>query len=69
MLLDIEQIIPVKESTDYFIKMADKAKESQSAKVSNKGIGELRKRYWTELLAQFADVSKQFQNVSPSTDQ
>ena len=69
LLLDIEQIIPVKESTDYFIKMADKAKESQNAKVSNKGIGELRKRYWTELLAQFADVSKQFQNVSPSTDQ
>lgn len=68
LLLDIEQIIPVKEAADYYIKMADKAKESQSIKESNKGIEELRKRYWLELLEQFATVSKQFQNVNPSTD-
>lgn len=68
LLLDIEQIIPVKEAADYYIKMADKKKESQSAKESNKGIFELRKRYWTELLEQYLSVSKQFQNVSPSTD-
>lgn len=68
LLLDIEQIIPVKEAADYYIKMADKAKESQSVKESNKGIEELRKRYWIELLEQFAIVSKQFQNVNPSTD-
>ena len=58
----------VKEAADYYIKMADKAKESQSVKESNKGIEELRKRYWLELLEQFATVSKQFQNVNPSTD-
>ena len=68
LLLDIEQIIPVKEAADYYIKMADKAKESQSVKDSNKGIKELRKRYWIELLEQFITVSKQFQNVNPSTD-
>ena len=64
LLLDIEQIIPVKESADYFIKMADKAKESQNVR----GKKELYKRYWAELLAQFATVSDQFQNVNPSTD-
>lgn len=69
LLLDIEQIIPVKEAADYYIKMADKKKESQSEKESNKGIKKLRKRYWIELLEQYASVSKQFQNVSPSTDQ
>lgn len=68
LLLDIEQIIPVKEATDYYIKMADKAKESQSVKESQKGIGELRKRYWLELLEQFSKVSKQFQNVNTSTE-
>lgn len=68
LLLDIEQIIPVKEATDYYIKMADKAKESQSVKATNKGIGELRRQYWVELLEQFGTVTQQYQNVNPSTD-
>ncbi len=68
LLLDIEQIIPVKEATDYYIKMADKAKEAQSTKESNKDIEELRKRYWIELLDKFNAISKQYQNVNPSKD-
>lgn len=68
LLLDIEQIIPVKEAADYLIKMADKAKESQAIKESSKGIEELRRKYWAELLEKFNSISKQFQNVNPSTD-
>ncbi|MBO5461588.1 MAG: DUF4268 domain-containing protein [Ruminococcus sp.] len=68
LFLDIEQIIPVKEAEDYIIKMADKAKESQTVKENSRGIEELRKQYWTELLEQFGKVSKQFQNVNPSAD-
>lgn len=68
LLLDIEQIIPVKEAEEYLIKMADKTKEAQSVKEANKGIDELRRRYWTALLDKFNTVSKQFQNVNPSTD-
>lgn len=68
LILDIEQIIPVKEAADYYIKMADKAKESQNIKESNSGSQELRKQYWFELLEQFKGVSKQFQNVNASTD-
>lgn len=68
LLLDIEQIIPVKEAEEYLIKMADKAKEAQSVKETNKGVEEIRRRYWTALLEKFNTVSKQFQNVNPSTD-
>lgn len=68
LLLDMEQIIPVKEATDYYIKMADKANESRSVKESAKYTAELRKRYWAELLRQFSGVSKTFQNVNPSAD-
>lgn len=48
--------------------MADKAKETQSAKDSNREIVEIRKRYWSELLEQFATKSKQFLNVNPGND-
>ena len=68
LLLDIEQIIPVKEAEEYLIKMADKTKEAQSVKEANKGIDELRRKYWTALLEKFNTISKQFQNVNPSTD-
>ncbi len=68
LLLDIEQIIPVKEAAEYYVRMADKAKESQSIKESNRGIKEIRRRYWLELLEQFNSVSKQFQNVNPTDD-
>ena len=68
LLLDIEQIIPVKEAEDYLIKMADKAKEAESAKESSRSILALRKKYWGELLDKFNTVSHQFQNVNPGTD-
>ncbi len=68
LLLDIEQIIPVKEAEEYIIKMADKAKEAESAKESTKGMLALRKKYWGELLDMFNRVSHQFQNVNPGTD-
>lgn len=69
LLLDIEQIIPVKEAQDYMIKMADKMKESESVKESNRGIEMLRKKYWGELLEQFKKVSSRlFKNVNPSKD-
>lgn len=67
-MLDIEQIIPVKETEEYIIKMADKAKEAQETKESSKGIEMLRKKFWSELLESFNTVSKQFQNINPTTD-
>lgn len=68
LLLDMEQIIPVKEAEEYLIKMADKAKEAQTVRENSKGIEELRRKYWTELLDKFNRISKQFQNINPSSD-
>lgn len=68
LLLDIEQIIPVKEAEEYLIKMADKAKEVQNTKEINKGILETRKKYWSTLLDKYNKIQKQFLNVNPSTD-
>ena len=68
LFLDIEQIIPVKEAEEYMIKMADKAKESQSVQSSSSQIEEIRKAYWTSLLSRFNSVSKIYANVNPSTD-
>ena len=68
LLLDIEQIIPVKEAEDYLIKMADKAKEAESAKESSRSLLALRKKYWGELLEKYNSIAHQFQNVNPGTD-
>lgn len=68
MLLDIEQIIPVKEAEEYLIKMADKAKEVHDTKEMSKSILEIRKKYWTKLLDSYNKDNKQFANVNPSTD-
>lgn len=68
VLLDMEQIIPVKEAEDYIIKMADKTREEKEVKETNRGIYELRKIFWAELLEKFNTVSSQFKNVSPSAD-
>jgi hypothetical protein len=68
VLLDIEQIIPVKEAEDYLIKMADKTREEKEFKETNNSIMELRKLFWTELLAEFNKISSQYKNVNPSVD-
>ncbi|NLD50726.1 MAG: DUF4268 domain-containing protein [Clostridiaceae bacterium] len=68
VLLDMEQIIPVKEAEEYMIKMADKTREEMEVKETNQGIFELRKEFWTELLNRFNTVSQQYKNVSPGVD-
>jgi len=68
VLLDIEQIIPVKEAEDYLIKMADKNREEKEFKETNNSIMELRKLFWTELLAEFNKISSQYKNVNPGPD-
>lgn len=68
VLLDLEQIIPVKEAEDYMIKMADKKREEKEVKEINRDISELRKKFWGELLAKYNEVSPQYKNVNPTTD-
>lgn len=68
VLLDIEQIIPVKEAEEYLIKMADKSREEKEVKETNRDIYELRKVFWAELLEQFNTISSQYKNVNPGYD-
>lgn len=68
ILLDIEQIIPVKEAEEYIIKMADKSREEKEIKETNRDLYELRKIFWIELLDKFNVMSPQYKNVSPGYD-
>ncbi|HOT58738.1 MAG TPA: DUF4268 domain-containing protein, partial [Spirochaetales bacterium] len=68
ILLDMEQIIPVKEAEEYIIKMADKTREEKEVKETNRGIEDLRKTFWTELLVKFNEISTQYKNVNPGFD-
>lgn len=66
LFLTMEQIIPVKETADYIIQMADKAKEVQNDKDNTKDIENIRKKYWIKLLEIFNERSQQYKNISPS---
>jgi hypothetical protein len=68
ILLDIEQIISVKEAEEYIIKMADKNREEKEVKEINRDIHELRKQFWAKLLENFNKISTQYRNVNPSVD-
>ena len=61
ILLDIEQIIPIKGAEEYMISMADKAKEDESTKASSNKTGNLRKRN-AEDVQGFAGKGKKTKN-------
>ncbi|QIQ86029.1 DUF4268 domain-containing protein [Erythrobacter sp.] len=69
LLLDMQQIIPPPEATDYMIKMSQKDSEEKSAKGAQKWSHEMRHAFWTELLATFQQSGvTRWQNISPSHD-
>jgi len=68
ILIDIEQIIPVKEAEDYIIKIAYKTREEKAAEKTNREIEELRREFWGELLTKFNALSSQYKNVNPGRD-
>ncbi|TCI91806.1 DUF4268 domain-containing protein [Tenacibaculum sp. M341] len=65
-LLNIEQIIPVKEAEDYTIKMAEKAQEDFNSQEELKTRHLIRKGFWTRLISELNTKSNLFQNISPS---
>ena len=68
VLLDIEQIIPVKEAEDYIIKMAEKDREKDEEQATLKGLQKDRQLFWRSLLDQYNLNDPSFSNVSPSKD-
>lgn len=68
IFLNIEQIIPVKDSEEYLISVAQKAQEeSDSQEVSNNRF-EKRLRFWNLLLAELNKQTDLFQNINPIKD-
>lgn len=68
IIVDLEQIIPVKEAEEYIIKIADKVREEKEVKEINNATRELRKTFWLELLEEFNKVSNLYKNISPTYD-
>lgn len=68
ILIDVEQIIPVKEAQDYMIKMAEKAIDEQSSQNEMKERYRLRLEFWKLLLKEFNKKSQLYANVNPTKD-
>jgi len=68
VLLDAEQIIPIKDAEEYVIKLANKKQEEYISKEKNQTRHQVRLKYWTKFLRVINDKSSLFRNVSPSKD-
>lgn len=69
ILLDLQQIIPTPEASDYMIGMAAKETEEKSTESAQKRRHELRKAFWSRTLDALRDrgVSR-YANISPAKD-
>jgi len=69
LLMDMEQIIPVKEAQEYIISLNKKSNDIKSDKKKTSAIQELRRAYWTQLLdTVHSSNTSLFKNISPSKD-
>ena len=68
LLLNIEQIIPLKEAEDYAIMMAEKTQEDIDTQEQLSHLQVLRMEFWKRLLEEMNKHSKLYLNVSPSKD-
>jgi hypothetical protein len=66
VLLNVEQIIPMKEAEEYSIRMAEKTQEDISSQEELKSRHIIRRNFWTALLNEINKNSTLFQNISPS---
>ena len=68
LLMNMEQIIPIKEAEDFVISMANKSREEVETQEQNKERHNVRRKFWTEYLKEINKTSQLYQNVSPSKD-
>lgn len=68
LFLDVEQIIPVRDTEEYTIKIAEKsiAEKNEKAKVQNRH--QLRFDFWTYLLNYMSSKTELFSTISPKND-
>jgi hypothetical protein len=68
ILIDTEQIIPIKDAEDYLIKIANKKQEEQISKEKKQTRHTVRIKFWTQLLEVMNEKSDLYKNISPSKD-
>lgn len=66
LILNMEQIIPLKEAEEFTISMAEKTQEDIDSQEVLKSRHYLRKEFWVKLLGKMNSKSQLFQNISPS---
>ena len=67
LFLNIEQIIPIKDTEGFMIGIADKALDEGEGAKQEEDRHKVRRQFWTEVLRVFATKSSVFQNISPGT--
>ena len=68
LLLNVEQLLPIKDTEDYAISMASKMQDEIATQESAKSRHNIRFSFWTEFLANANGFNKRFANISASRD-
>lgn len=69
LLVDIQQIIPVPEASEYMVRLNRKDEEEAIAKVKRVDSTDIRYQYWEQLLEHFSQKNNiLYNNISPKTD-
>lgn len=68
LILNVEQIIPIRESEEYVISMADKTQENITSQEELKSRHLLRLEFWEKFLREINQRTGLYRNVSPSKD-
>jgi hypothetical protein len=68
VLLNIEQIIPLRDAEDYTIRLAKKAQDQALVREENSHRYVVRKEFWQQLLPEINKRSNLFQNVNATRD-
>lgn len=68
LILNMEQIIPIKEAEEFVISMANKSREEVGTQELIKERHNVRRKFWTAYLKEINKATTLYQNVSPSKD-
>ncbi|MDD4600810.1 hypothetical protein SDC9_11393 [bioreactor metagenome] len=68
LFVKFDQIIPLKDTEEYVISMADKTQDDINSQEETKSRYNIRYEFWKLMLKQLNAKSSMFQNVSPSRD-
>lgn len=68
ILINFEQVIPIKEAEDFIISMAQKNRDNIERQEELKSRHHLRKEFWAKMIDALYPVTSLYHNVSPSKD-